>query len=209
MIKLSILIPSIKGREKTLNDILKQLESQCGGIADIGTYDSFGEDTDVFVHYYHNGMNCIVYIDNRQKSIGEKRNTLLDIADGEYTAFIDDDDSISDNYIELLTEGINKGVDCCSLKGIITTDGDDPRIYEHSKKYSEWRTNGDDAQVKYERPQNHLNMVRASISKQFKFPETYHGEDHVWSMAIQKSGLLQTEHYIDQVIYFYNYNSKK
>lgn len=209
MIKLSILIPSLKDRGQTLNTILKQLEAQCNGIADIGVWDSFGEGTDVFVHYFHNGVQCIVYIDNREKSIGEKRNTLLELAEGKYSCFVDDDDSLPDNYIELLLGGIEKEADCCSLKGIITTNGGDPRVYEHSLKYSEWRTNGDDAVVKYERPPNHLNCIKSEIAKQFKFPETYHGEDHVWSMAIQKSGLLKTEHYIDQVIYYYNYNSKK
>lgn len=187
MIKLSILIPTIVGREDFYKDLKDYL----------------------FAQYSGDEIEICTEKDNREKSIGEKRNLLLERANGKYVAFFDDDDKPSDNYIELLLEGIEKDVDCCSLKGIITTDGADPRIYEHSLKYSEWRTNGDDAAVKYERPPNHLNCIKSEIAKQFKFPETYHGEDHVWSMAIQKSGLLKTEHYIDQVIYYYNYNSKK
>lgn len=187
MTKLSILIPTIVGREHFYDDLIASFQNQ----------------------YFGNEVEICTEKDNRGKSIGEKRNLLLQMANGKYVAFFDDDDKPSDNYIELLLEGIEKDVDCCSLKGIITTNGGDPRIYEHSLKYSEWRTNGDDVEVKYERPPNHLNCIKSEIAKQFKFPETYHGEDHVWSMEIQKSGLLKTEHYIDQVIYFYNYNSKK
>lgn len=148
-------------------------------------------------------------------SIGRKRNMLLQNASGDYVAFIDDDDEVSDNYIQLLIEGINKGVDCCSLKGVITTDGKNPFLFEHSLKYKEWRENGNYAldmeikEVKYERYPNHLNAIRAEIAKQFKFPEKNHGEDFDWSKQLHESGLLRTEHYIEQPIYFYKFISKK
>lgn len=187
MIKLSILIPTIIGREKFYDNLILSLQNQ----------------------YFGNEVEICTEKDNRERPIGEKRNLLLQKANGEYVAFIDDDDDVSENYIKLLLEGINKDADCCSLRGIITTDGVDPRIFEHSLKYKDWRTNSDAADVKYERPPNHLNCIKSEIAKQFKFPETYHGEDHVWSMDLQKSGLLKTEHYINDVIYFYNYKSDK
>lgn len=144
-------------------------------------------------------------------SIGQKRNELLQDAEGEYVCFIDDDDIVSDNYVELLMEGINKEVDCCSLKGIITEDGKNPLIFEHSLKYGAYRTVTDSPvdQVRYERYPNHLNCIRTDIAKQFRFPETNHGEDTDWATQIHKSGLLKTEHYIPEVIYYYEYLSKK
>src|SRR6478609_7574672 len=53
-------------------------------------------------------------------SIGEKRNTLLQRAKGDYVAFIDDDDRVSSHYVANLMIGIESGVDACSLKGTIT-----------------------------------------------------------------------------------------
>lgn len=147
--------------------------------------------------------------DTESASIGAKRNALLGWAKGEYVAFVDDDDDVSENYISLLMEGINKGVDCCSLKGIYTVDGDIDGIFEHSLKYKEWKTTGNDNGVKYERYPNHLNCIKASIAKQFKFPEKNHGEDYDWSKKLHDSGLLKIEHYIEQPIYFYKYRTKK
>lgn len=144
-------------------------------------------------------------------SIGAKRNRLLQQASGQYVAFIDDDDRVSDNYIQLLMEGINKGVDCCSLKGIITEDGKNPLLFEHSIKYGIYRTITDSqpGEIRYERYPNHLNCIKASIAKQFRFPEKNHGEDTDWATLIHQSGLIKTEHYIPETIYYYEYRSKK
>lgn len=152
----------------------------------------------------------VLAMDDAVMTIGKKRNELLQAAKGEYVCFIDDDDRISNNYIQLLMEGINKGVDCCSLKGIITEDGQNPLIFEHSIKYGIWRTITDSQpwEVRYERPPNHLSCIRSSIAKQFRFPEKNHGEDHEWSNQIQRSGLIKTEHYIPEVIYYYDWRKK-
>lgn len=151
-----------------------------------------------------------ILVDERPKTkIGRKRNDLLQAAKGDYVCAIDDDDRVSDNYISLLMEGINKGVDCCSLLGEITTDGKDPLLFEHSIKYKEYRTNPADQKIRYERYPNHLNCIKSSIAKQFYFPEKNHGEDTVFATKIFNSGLLKTEHYIPEIIYYYDYRTNK
>lgn len=147
--------------------------------------------------------------DSEFDSIGEKRNRLLQKADGKYVCFIDDDDFVSDNYLPFIFEGINKGVDCCSLLGEITEDGKNPLLFEHSIKYKEYKTNTPDKPIRYERYPNHLNAIRSSIAKQFRFPEKNHGEDTSWAAQIHKSGLIKTEHYIPEIIYYYDWKSKK
>lgn len=136
-------------------------------------------------------------------SIGEKRNALLQRAKGDYVAFIDDDDRVSSHYVANLMIGIESGVDACSLKGTITENSRNPKTFIHSMKYKEYREHNGI----YERYNNHLNCIRASIAKQFKFPETNHGEDTDWATQVFKSGLIKTEHWIDDVIYFYEYIS--
>jgi hypothetical protein len=89
----------------------------------------------------------------------------------------------------------------------MTTNGGNPEIFEHSLKYKQWRTTTNE--IKFERGINHLNLVRASIAKQFKFPEINHGEDHKWATKLQDSGLLKTEYYIDEILYYYNYRTTK
>jgi glycosyltransferase involved in cell wall biosynthesis len=146
--------------------------------------------------------------DSQSYSIGKKRNELLQAAQGEYVCFIDDDDSISANYVELLMKAVESGCDCASLKGEITFDGKNAKIFEHSRKYLNWKT-VHDAEVTYERFPNHLNLIKASIAKRFEFPEKNHGEDYDWSHKVNDSGLIQTEFYIPQVIYYYRYVTNK
>lgn len=150
--------------------------------------------------------------DSRENiSIGEKRNALIEEAvkyqkdDTGYLCFVDDDDNVTKNYVHLLLEGIATGPDCCSLRGVITDDGQNPRIFEHSIRYDSWF----ERDGVYYRPPNHLSCIKTSIAKQFKFPTINHAEDKDWSMQIQASGLLKTEHWIEQTIYKYEYRSKK
>lgn len=156
--------------------------------------------------------------DSRYKSIGRKRNDLMARADAKYVCFIDDDDRVSPDYVKLILEGIRKDVDCCSLRGIITDDGQNPLIFEHSVKYQAYKTvdGSKEGEVRYERYPNHLNVVRASIACQFRFPEekhefgdSNHGEDTSYATQMFRAGVLKTEHYIPSVIYYYDYLRKK
>ena len=153
-------------------------------------------------------VQIILYTDDGTKTIGAKRNQLLEWARGEYLCFFDDDDSPSKDYIKLIMEGIATGKDCVSLRGVITWDGERPELFEHSIKYPAYATN-DTGAIKYERFPNHLNAIKSSIAKQFKFAEINHGEDTDFATQIKNSGLIKTEHYIDSVIYHYNFKTNK
>lgn len=184
MIKLSLLIPTIVGREEQYDALIKSL-------------------------WYYKGKDVEIctFKDNREKSIGEKRNSLIWRAKGMYVAFIDDDDAISPTYVEHLLKAVESGCDCASLKGMYSVDGRDDGIFEHSLKYNEWRTTNNE--VKYERYPNHLNCINADIAKRFKFPETNFGEDHDWSKQVHQAKALKTEYYIPEIIYYYKFRSKK
>lgn len=149
-------------------------------------------------------VNIIIESDKGELSIGAKRNLLLKRAESKYVVFVDDDDRISGNYIDLLMEGIEKDVDCCSLIGEYTVNGKNPKKFLHylaCEKYHE-------TPEAYHRYPNHLNCIRASIAKRFKFPEKNWGEDTDWATQIKKSGLLKTEHTISQTIYYYDKTTK-
>jgi glycosyltransferase involved in cell wall biosynthesis len=138
-------------------------------------------------------------------SIGVKRNKLVAAAQGEYICFIDDDDRIADNYIELVMAGIATKPDCCSLNGIITTDGKNPKPFRHSIDYdSMYERDG-----VYYRPPNHLNTVRSSIAKQMVFPDWDRSEDSNYCFQLRDSGLLKVEYKIEPVLYYYDYVSDK
>ena len=75
--KLSILICTLKGRDEYLNRVLQVLEPQ---------------KTD--------DVEILIESDERQMTIGQKRNKLLDRAIGDYICYVDDDDLVSVDYIE-------------------------------------------------------------------------------------------------------------
>jgi len=220
MSKLATLILTTNERSDFLRSITDELFKQCD------------------VNGFFNMVDVTIL--NTGDSIGFKRNALLQNCKSEYTCFIDDDDAISKDYLKIIIDTLsdNPGIDCLSLRGIMTTDGHNPEVFEHSIQYNDWLTKPDapckyeqhsvkysnwenDNSIRYDRSTserlpikyirfpNHLNVIRADIAKQFKFPETNYGEDHAWSKALHESGLLKNEVYIDEVLYYYKYRSKK
>jgi hypothetical protein len=142
--------------------------------------------------------------DSRYKTIGRKRNDLVARANAKYYCFIDDDDRVSANYIDLLMQGIRQNVDCCSLTGVITWDGQNPKPFIHSLQYTSY---WEDDKAFYRYP-NHLNAVKTEIGREFKFPEKNHSEDTEYATAMFKAGVLKTEHEIKQTIYYYDFRTK-
>ena len=149
-------------------------------------------------------IEIIVLCDNREKTIGAKRNELLHKSEAKYISYVDDDDTLHENYIQMIYKALLTEPDCVSLKGIITINGGDPRSFIHSIKYNSWY----EQDSVYYRPPNHLNPILRSIAIQFTFPENNHGEDADWSMQIQRSQLLKKEAEIDVPYYFYLYTIK-
>lgn len=186
--RLSILIATLGNRRAQFLTLLTELTSQ------INKFDGHCE--------------ILWYGDDGQLPTGAKRNYLMDQAAGEYLAFFDDDDWPSDQYIESIMQALETNPDCCSLLGEMTVNGANPETFEHSIKYSKWKTNPAGL-IKYERMPNHLNAVRSSIAKTVRFPEVKVGEDHAWSESLLRTGLLINESKITSVIYHYRYSSTK
>jgi hypothetical protein len=187
-VRLSILILTIDSRQKEFDKLFDEFFVQCIDAKE--------------------QCEILYECDNGELTKGTKRNILMNRAKGEYLCFFDDDDIPSIDYVEQILKALELNPDCCSLRGLITQDGGEPEVFEHSIKYEEWKTN-DTGMVKYERPPNHLNTIKSSIAKQIPYAEINHGEDHQWSMDLKASGLIKTESYIDAVIYNYIYISKK
>lgn len=139
--------------------------------------------------------------DNGEMSIGAKRNKLLFRAQGEYVCFVDDDDDISDDYIESILKAIKIGPDCVGIEGKLFHEDKEYNFY-HSIDFQNWYTGPDG----FYRTPNHLNPIRREIVMKIMFPEVNFGEDQKFSNTIKK--LLKTEVYIDHPIYFYMMRGK-
>lgn len=189
-IALSILIPTLPSRNDFFKRIRDHLSSQ-------------------IIDYYadNNFENQIEILANDQTdiSIGVKRNVILAEAQGEYMCFIDDDDRIADNYVALVMAGIATNPDCCSLNGIITTDGKDPRKFIHSIDYTEFF----ERDGVYYRCPNHLNVIKTELARQCPFPDWQRSEDSNFAFQLRDKGLLKKEYKINETLYYYDYVTDK
>jgi hypothetical protein len=177
----SILICTLEERKNSFNRLYDKLKKQ---INELGLNDQ---------------IEILYFLDNREHTIGNKRNVLLKRSCGKYTCFADDDDDVSDNYIKTIYERLIKNPDCVSLTGIITVNSLNPKLFIHSIKYDSWFEKDN----VYYRPPNHLNPIKRSIAVQFLFPEINNGEDADWSMRLARSELLKNEEVIETPYYFY------
>lgn len=182
----SILICTLTERKEVFSRIYEKLNKQ---IAENGLQDK---------------IEVLYFLDNRENTVGFKRNTLMRQSRGLYVNYIDDDDDVDDEYIKLIYDAIQKKPDVVSLIGIITFNGRNPRYFIHSIKYVKYFSKNN----VYYRPPNHLNTMKRSIAATFDFPDISFGEDTDWAMRICRAKLLQTEVWISKPYYFYYYADK-
>jgi glycosyltransferase involved in cell wall biosynthesis len=184
--KLSILICSVESRKEYLERLLGILDRQ-----------------------KNDEVEVLVELDNGEKSIGTKRNNLLNRAKGDYIAFIDDDDVVPKYYVSEILEGIKHNPDVIGIHLIMDHDGTYAERTYHSLKYQIWSQDVDNENFnrnRYYRNPNHLNPVKREFALQIMFPEINHGEDKNYSMRLLP--LLKTEYYIPVPLYFYEYRRK-
>jgi hypothetical protein len=182
-LKLSILICHVPERAVMLADLLECLEAQ----------------------YKPSEGLVEVLVDSGKGSVGEKRNRLLDRACGAYTAFVDDDDMVADNYIQLILEAIWGNPDAVGIQGVLIEGTRTGGTFEHSIRHKTWE-NGHTTGVTYTRPPNHLNPIRREIAIKCRFPEISFGEDKVFSEQV--APLITSECMISQPIYLYYHRNK-
>ena len=51
-------------------------------------------------------VELLYHLDNRRRTVGAKRNGLLDVARGEYVSFVDDDDEVASDYVKRIRAAI-------------------------------------------------------------------------------------------------------
>lgn len=183
---LSILICTVEDRAKMCRELL-------GGLI----YQLVLFDLANHVEILHN-------VDDGAAEIGTKRNKLLRAAQGEYVCFIDDDDTVADDYVARLYAALQERPDCVTFRGKMIWRGK-WWPFEHRLKYTSYRQSA----TCFRRPPNHLTPVPWKIAMRFPFPDHGRGEDVVFATAMARSRVLKTEVFIDHDMYFYVPSSER
>lgn len=197
-ILLSILIPTVVGREDECHELELTIDKQAYN-RKVDVFDKWGDvirrEWDLLTF-----VETIIYKDDKKISIGEKRERLYSLANGTYSFMIDDDDSIAPNAIELILNAIksNPDADCITFEEYIDIDGKIQRS-NHSLKYGDWNNNEDG--FDYVRTPFMKSVIKTEIAKSVPIPHIRFGEDHQWSQALKPH--LKTELHISEQLYRY------
>lgn len=190
--KLTILILSLPNRLDKISELLAHLNRQ-----------AFGK----YVQILYLG-------DNKSMKVGEKRNAILSLSKGRYITFIDDDDWVSDDYIDKILEAIEHEPEVITFRVAQFRDGEpqkEQRFYLHNGPQ---RISQPD-RTHYKMFPNHLCVWRRDIvftqaRDGYKmiirepFPHKNRSEDHEWAQAqeIHYSSIYE----IPEVLYTYRFD---
>lgn len=178
--RLSILISSIPSRFDKAITLYHELLAMCEGL----------------------DIEILMLTDNKQRTIGEKREALKNIANGKYFMFVDDDDSLLS--VKEIYEATENDVDVITFKQwCYNDDGSTYTVTFGLGNEIEHNTeNGNYKDCK--RPPFHVCAWHQRF-KAFEFPAINYGEDAVWVEEALK--VAEKEFHIDKVIHSYNFNS--
>lgn len=184
---LSILIPTVPQRAKVYLELITELNNQIEMANAFGLIEVITDDAPVGA-----------------KTTGQKRNDLINSAQGKYVWFIDDDDMIMPNAINNILPALEQDPDALAINGIITTDGNNLKQWFISKDY-EYRADFVKGFEIYIRPTNHITPVKREIAKQVKFKNQSNFEDYEYCMELKNLGLVKTEIEIKEPVYHYRF----
>lgn len=178
---LSILTPAVPSRLEHIGRLCEEISKQIGGAA----------------------VEHLVLIDNKKRTVGEKRDALLRAARGKYVAFVDDDDWIAPDYVLKLLESAAYNPDVITF-------------------WQEAEYNGKRSQVRFKLGQENEAFNAGGITKRnawhvcawrrshailSSFPATNYGEDWAWAKPLCEIQGLREAH-IEKVLHHYIHNAK-
>ena len=180
----SILIPTMSGREETLMRLLRSISEKVNRLCPDLTYE------------------VRLAFDKKESTVGMKRERLLQEASGKYMSFIDDDDDITDEYIQDVWQCIQGNYDVMCLRGMISHY---KFVHSLDVKLTDYMVAPGEPAV-FQRPPNHLNPVLVDLVKFIHFSDVPRGEDFDWSIRVSKFGILQRQYASDNNRIHYMYN---
>jgi hypothetical protein len=204
---LSILIPTVVGREDEFNRLHSTILSQIYVVTQCRDFIQSFIVNDLGLHggKFDNLIELIWCIDDKSITIGEKRERLYKYSSGLYSWQIDDDDDIADNAIELILDAIknNPGVDVISFEEYCNMDGEEYKS-NHSNEYHDWEGDGNSIfpdGFHFHRTIFFKDVIRTELAKSVPVPKLRWAEDHEYSKLLKP--LIKSEKHISEQLYRY------
>lgn len=162
----------------------------------------------IYSNFLFNVIEIIVEEDNKEMSIGAKRQLMIEKAKGKFVVHFDSDDMPTNDYVTKIYQAIidNPDIDCIGINVSMTTNGKHPQKCCHSLKYPEWKTGPVDG-WDYVRNITHFNPVLRELALKAGFKDIRYGEDIDYATRLYP--MLKKEFYIDEPLFHYRYSSKE
>jgi hypothetical protein len=174
-----ILICSIPHRQEKLHLLLKELDRQISETSEVGVR---------------------ICYDNLQSSYGSKCNALLCSSEAEYVSFIDDDDMVAPDFIQLVLVALDTQPHYVGFPVKFTSNGAPMIRVEHSLRHGGWHDTGE----MLKRDIAQFNPIRRDIAM-LGLWQGGNGAERDWSNAVRASGQCSEEVWIDKEMYYYQH----
>lgn len=148
-------------------------------------------------------IEVILFMDNKKRTIGEKRESAASIAKGKYVMFVDDDDSLYS--VDEVYDATFKNVDVITFKSkCLNSNGSEYIVTFGLGNEVEHNDDGNGNYIDMKRPPFPQCAWWRLYYQQFHFPDINYGEDWEWTKQVLK--YAKKEFHIDKVIHGYNFN---
>ncbi len=145
----------------------------------------------------------LVLLDNKRRTVGEKRDALLRMARGQYVAYVDDDDDVSDDYVAELLKAAREGPDVITFNQHCTVNAAQFEVQFKLGNPNE-APNGVST---IKRNSWHVCAWRRTLAIQSRFPASNYGEDWAFAAPLCAIPGLREVH-IPKVLHYYRHSSK-
>lgn len=156
------------------------------------------------------GVEILTLEDDGERTIGEKRQALLEQSTAPWVCFFDDDDLPSDDYVSRIVPVLQAGE--CDLVGFNQLQYQDGRLRQiHALSYDQDNLPGGLPRGvgRGRREPNHLCPVRRELALRVGFPKDRNaGEDSAYAVGLLRLRPQPREHFIPSVLYEYHYRSQ-
>lgn len=154
----------------------------------------------------HEGRVQVVgWWNNGSPSLPKIRQTMVNSAGSDYVSFIDDDDLVSHDYVNAITEALRVRPDYVGFEVQCYSDGHPIAIAQHSLKFRRWRN----LPGRFERDISHINPILTSVARRADFTLARRGgaEDRIWADQIRRAKWLRREVFVPRIMYHYLYST--
>lgn len=196
--------------KECLESVMRQTFSgmmECIIVDDCGT-DNSVDIIEEMITTYTGIIKFLIIHHEHNRGVSAARNTGLDNATGEYVFFLDCDDVISDDCIELLYNKATDDSECIMVQaGIDTIPPDAPNPFKKTYKQNCAVTNNDVRKCYYELRNmlesvwNNLIKRRFLIDNSIYFKEGRLAEDMLWMFSLLKH--VHNVRFINDITYHY------